>query len=366
MKLNRIDACAGLMLGGFILAALLIPVSESPAQSRQKSRGEHLVETVAVTRDTLRTTTVYTGSLKSRRKVRIFNREEGRITRLPFFEGDQVTQGDVLLELDDRLLRAERDKALALRREAETVLGRYTKLKGRTLVSEDEILKAKTQFDVYGAEVRAIEARIEYTRETAPFDGVVATRLAEPGDVVSRHTHILTIIDPSTLITELNVSEMVLPHVQLGQLVRVRIDALGEADYAGSVLRIHPELNARTRQGRVEIEIENPPAQSKPGQFARVSFDIAALDRMVIPFSALRRDRAGEYVFRLEDDLRVKRINVRSGRRLADSVEILEGLAVGDEVVVRGFLGLTANMRVKPTGQRNRAVAGESGEMPDS
>ena len=70
-----------------------------------------------VSRDTLRMNTVYTGSLRARRSVRVFTQEEGTITDLPFFEGDQVKAGDILLKLDDQLLRAELAKASARRAE---------------------------------------------------------------------------------------------------------------------------------------------------------------------------------------------------------------------------------------------------------
>jgi multidrug efflux pump subunit AcrA (membrane-fusion protein) len=67
----------------------------------------------------------------------------------------------------------------------------------------------------------------------------------------------------------------------------------------------------------------------------------------VIPFAGLRRDRDGEFVYRIDDDRIVHRVPVRSGQRLADRVEVLEGLGLGDLVVVKGFLGLNEGKQVK-------------------
>ena len=89
------------------------------------------------------------------------------------------------------------------------------------------------------------------------------------------------------------------------------------------------------------------------GQFARVKFSVAALDRTVIPFGALRRDRDGEYVFLVNAEGKARRVGVRSGRRLADEVEVLEGVRAGDQVVLRGFLGLSNGKQVTVAGQRN-------------
>ena len=277
----------------------------------------HLVELATVRSDTMRLTSVYTGSLRNRRTVRVFTQEEGRITRLPYFEGDTVTEGEIILELDDRLLRAQLDKSLALRREAEVSLERFQRLKKQGLVTEDEFLRAETALEVAKAEARILRTRLSYTRVQAPFSSIVAARLAEPGDIVQRHTHVLTLVDPSSLIMELGVSELLMPHIAIADEVLVHIDALGDEQFSGVVLRIHPEVNARTRQGRIEIELKPVPAAARGGQFARVTFSVEALNRKVIPFSALRRDRDGEFVYRVDDTQTANLVAVRSGERLA-------------------------------------------------
>jgi membrane fusion protein (multidrug efflux system) len=322
--------------------------NQQQAPDRAGKKREHLVETAIVKRDSLRLTSVYTGSLRSRRTVRIFNQEEGRVTKLPFFEGDRVEQGQLVLELDDALLRAEYAKASSLRREAESNLERVRQLKQKRVVSEDEYLRAVTAVEVAKGDELMLKTRLGYTRVQAPFTGVVAERLVEPGDVVPRHSHVLTVINPTALVADLQVSELLLPHLEVGDAVAVRIDALGDAEFEARVLRIYPEVESRTRQGRVEVELTTVPEGARAGQFARVTFRVEASERKVLPFSALRRDHEGEFVFRIADGNRVERVPVRSGRRLADRVEILEGLEPEARVVTKGFLGLSEGMEVKP------------------
>jgi RND family efflux transporter MFP subunit len=321
---------------------------QGPASKRAEKKRDHLVETAIVKLDSLRLTSVYTGSLRSRRTVRVFNQEEGRVTKLPFFEGDRVDQGQLVLELDDALLQAEHAKASSLRREAESNLERVRRLKQKGVVSEDEYLRAVTAVEVAKGDELMLKTRLGYTRVQAPFAGVVAERLVEPGDVVPRHSHVLTIIDPTALVADLQVSELLLPHLSVGDRVTVRIDALGDVEFEARVLRIYPEVESRTRQGRVEVELTSVPKGARPGQFARVTFRVEASERKVLPFSALRRDHEGEYVYRIADGDRVVRVPVRSGRRLADRVEILEGLEPEVRVVTKGFLGLSEGMKVKP------------------
>ena len=337
------------LLAGLLPAGLngCAPEPDKPARKASAPR-QHLVELADVARSTLRMSSLYTGSLRSRRSVRVFTQEEGRIVALPFFEGDAVRAGDIVLELDDKLLRAEIDKVVANRRQAEINIDRLGGLRKRSLVSEDEYIRAETALQVARAEETVLRTRLGYTRVAAPFDGLVTRRLAEPGDFVQRNFHVLSIVDPTSLVAELTVSELVMPHVKPGDRVSVQIDALGDTRFDGRVLRIHPELDPNTRQGRVEVELKPVPEGARAGQFARVAFHIEAFNRIVIPFAALRRDREGEYVFRLDQQLKAHRVPVRSGRRLADRVEILEGLSEGERVVTRGFLGLVDGKTVTP------------------
>jgi len=331
--------------------------NQKQASKGPEKKREHLVETAIVKLDSLRLTSVYTGSLRSRRTVRVFNQEEGRVTKLPFFEGDRVEQGQLVLELDDALLQAEHAKAASVRREAESNLERVKRLKQNRMVSEDEYLRAVTAVEVAKGDELMLKTRLGYTRVNAPFNGVVAERLVEPGDIVPRHSHVLTIIDPIALVADLQVSELLIPNLSVEDRVTVRIDALGDAEFEARVLRIYPEVDSRTRQGRVEVELTSVPQGARPGQFARVTFRVEASERKVLPFSALRRDHDGEFVFRIADGDRVQRVPVRSGRRLADRVEILEGLEPEARVVTKGFLGLTDGMEVKPV---DGSQAGES------
>jgi membrane fusion protein (multidrug efflux system) len=334
-----------------ILLALLQvacqPQSETKLARKPKAK-RHLVELTTVEEDTLRMSTVYAGTLRYARTVRIFTQEEGRLTHLPWYAGDRVESGEVLLELDDRLLRAELDKIVATARQAETNLQRFERLRKKGMVAEEEYLRAQTVLEVARAERRVLETRLGYSRVTAPFAGIVAARLAETGDIVERHTHVLTLVDPSTLMSDIAVSELVMPHLRVGDAASVRIDALGDREFSGRILRIHPQLDARTRQGRVEIELKPVPDGATAGQFARVTLTVDALRRKVIPFAALRRDIDGEYVFRVGGDNRAEQISVRSGHRLGDRVEVVEGLDVGERVVMRGFLGLKNGTTVTP------------------
>lgn len=327
-----------LLLAGHALAA------ETPAA---KTVRPQLVQVMTVEAAPTRLTNERTGTLGYNRQVRIYNQEEGRIVALPWYEGDRVQAGEELVRLDDDLIQAELRRAQAEVDQARLDLKRISDLVAKRAASRDELARARTALEVAKAEASLQQTRLSYTRITAPFDGVVTERKLEPGDVAPRHTHLLTIADPNSLVIETRVSDLLLPHLKRGDTVSVRIDALGRTDYPGRIQRIHPLIDPVTRLGVVEVLLEPVPAGARAGQFARVTLTSAAVPRLMVPFTALRRDREGEYLFLMADG-KAHRVAVRSGLRLADRIEILAGIEPGQQVIYRGFLGLTDGKPVKP------------------
>ena len=309
------------------------------------------MEVVTVSREQVSSAHERSGSLRARRKVRIHNQEEGRVVSVPFYEGDEVSRGAVLIQMEDNLLQAELDKARANRRQAQVDQQRLLGLVKKKVASEDELARARTTLDVATAELKILQTRLAFTRIQAPFDGVVSERLIEPGDVAASNSHLLTVSDPTSLVTEIHVSELLLPHLRPGDPVTVRIDALGQEAFPARILRIHPELDPATRQGVVEVTLEPVPEGARAGQFTRVTLETARAERILIPFSALKRDREGEFVYRLEANDKIKRSAVRSGIRIGDKIEVLRGLEPGERVVIRGFLGLSEGKAVKPVNE---------------
>ena len=335
-------------IASLILLALLSACGgedTGQAGKRRHARPAHLVETITARIRPVSLHTTRTGTLRAARRVRIYNQEAGRVMALPFHPGDQVRKGDVLLRLDDALLRAQLDKATANLNQARLNLSRIQRLVRRRLSSDDELTRARTALTVARAEVQLLRTRLGYTVARAPFAGVISERLLEPGDIAPQYTHILTLIDPGSLITEVDVSELMLDHFRPGDPVSVQIDALGRRRWRGRILRIHPVIDPRTRQGRIEIRLDPVPPGARSGQLCRVRLGTRALQQITVPFTALRRDEQGLYVFVAKQG-RVERRTVITGMRIADHVAIVSGLRDGERVVVRGFLGLRPGMRV--------------------
>jgi RND family efflux transporter MFP subunit len=324
----------------------------APAAPRKPS--EQLVSAVTVERLPVSVRHERPGTLRLRRLVHIYSQEEGRITALDVFEGDSVKQAQPLVRLEDNLLRAELDKARATRAQKALDLERLEGLVKRRAASDGELAQARTALAVAEAEQRLLQTRLDYTRIAAPFSGVITERLVEPGDFVSKNTLLLTLADPDSLLAEVYVSELVLPQIAVGDAVRVRIDALGGKHFTGRILRIHPTLSETSRQGKVEVRLQQIPAGARAGQFIRAELNTAPVPRLLVPFRALRQDRDGQFLWIIDAEDKAAKRQVESGLRIANDIEILTGLEPGERVITRGFLGLAEGKAVRAVAESER------------
>lgn len=336
-----------LLLPSIVLLLLLSGCSQETAKKPKKKNKVHLVEAVQVQLSTVGVERIRTGTLRALREVKIHNQEDGQIIKLPFYEGDNVTRGTVIARLDDKLLRAQLARAQATLRQAEQDLKRNQNLFRKKLVSDEELSRTQTALQVAKADEEVLATRLSYTTIKAPISGIVSARLSEPGNIAERHTHLLTISDPTSLITEVTLSGLLISKLTVDHPVEVSVDALGDRVFNGHVSRIFPNLDPATRRGTIEVELKPVPKGARPGQLCRIKLKTNAVPRLVIPFKALRRDQKGEYVFVIDDQQKVQRASVLGGLRIDEKLEVLKGLSEGQQVVTKGFLDLAVGKKVK-------------------
>ncbi len=297
--------------------------------------------------------------------------------------GDVVKKNTLLVKIDGALITALLAKATATREQARQNLVRNQRLSRKQLVSADQLIKAQTTYKIASAEEKLLRIRIRNTRITAPFTGIVSDRLAEQGDVVSKHRQVLTMIDPTTYIINVQISELLIPYYKVNDTVSIQIDALGSKKIRGKIVRIHPTINPATRQGTLEIRMHTIPAGTKAGQLSRVTLTSHPRTGFSVPFNSLRRDKEGEFVFVVTQKksnpasspkrsepttahktsiakqkpskpkkmpikmaLTITRLSVRSGLRHGTLVEVPEGLIENMRVVKQGFLGLRPGKKI--------------------
>lgn len=346
MNISLKQLLAHLTVLGLVMGLLVACSDDGNARARRSVKA-HLVELAQVQRAPLQYAADRAGSLRALRQVKLFNQEEGQISRVLVREGDSIRKGQALVKLDARILQAELNKAKARRRQAGIELKNLKGLAAKKLVSVNMLERAKTTLEIMRADETVLKTRVSYMTIRAPFAGKLAARFIEPGDIAPKHTHLLTVVDPTQLVTDVQVSELLIARLNRGDRAEVRIDALGEKIYTGKILRIYPTIDPATRLGRIEVLLKPVPKGARPGHFSRVTLYSTGIRPLVVPSMAVRRDERGEFVFVAGDKGDVRRIAVVAGLRFADKVEIQSGLVEGQQVVIKGFIGLEEGQPIK-------------------
>ena len=340
-----------------ILGILIIIISgcdDKSAARKHKTKATN-VHVTKVLRQGLTEQQLVTGTIEALSTVRIYNQEPGRIKSLPFYPGDTVKKDQLITVIDDAILIREFEKARAQHRQAKLDLKRIKRLIPRKLASNEQLSRAQTLVEQTGAEENLFKTRLSYSKIHAPITGVITQRLPEVGDVISLHSHLLSIADVSQLKVMLSLSELTISQLKEDMAVSIRVDALGDIKFDGKILRIHPTIDASSRQGTIEIIFDEVPQGAIPGQLCRIEINTVTAPRLVIPVIAIQNDSIGEYVYRVDEKNKTKLIRIQTGIQVNEWVEVISGLKVNDTIVTKGFQGLAKANTVKIIDEKGQA-----------
>jgi len=326
-----------------------------------------------------------TGYLAPWRVADVSAEGSGRVVERLVEEGRFVSEGDVILRLDDRDQLIELSEAEAAHLDARAVYAVNTSRGVESVVdtarvaaarerlievedafargeaSQDDVMAERRRFEsalvLSGSERAAVQAvtsglvqaeqRLERARlalsrrtVTAPFAGRIADLQVEAGQHVGAGQTAVSIIDDSRMKVEVDVLESDLVGVRVGGTALVRVPSHDDAVFQGVVHSINPRIDTRTGTGRVTVVVSNPQRRLMSGLFAYVALETGRLgDRLVVPAEAVLVRQGRDLVFRLSNG-RAEWVYVTVGRRSGDEVEILDGIREGDSIAVSGHYAL--------------------------
>lgn len=285
------------------------------------------------------------GSLRSRQSVTLKPETAGRVSRIAFADGARVRRGQLLVQLDDTLQRAELSQAQAQLSIARANLKRNEELLAQNFVAARVVDESRATLQVAEAQVALADARLQRMRITAPFDGTLGLRSINLGQYVKDGDDLVNLEDTSKLTVDFRLPERYQNQLAPGQNVQVQLDALPGKQYEARVLAVDPLLDANGRS--ISVRAEMPATQGdglRPGMFARVLIVFSVNDRaLVVPEEALVPQGGRQYVYVLDEqgqgDARKRvsrRVEVELGVRRGADAQITKGLKEGDTVVVAG------------------------------
>jgi multidrug efflux system membrane fusion protein len=295
------------------------------------------------------------GDLAAVHQVNVTSDVSGRITDIMFTAGSTVKAGSPLLQLFDGPEQGDLASFKAQATGAQLALDRAKQLAARQFGPQSTVDAAQATFDQASAGIAKTEAIISQKLVRAPFDGELGVRHVEVGQFLTAGTQIVTLTDLSVLYANFTVTEKDSAALQVGQTVRVAVDAFPGRTFEGKINAIEPQIATDTRNIRVQATLDNPDHILKPGMFATTTVVLPEKPPVVtVPETAVDYTLYGDSVFLItekkEDDgktsLTVARTFVRTGNRVHGRAEILSGLKAGDRVVAVGQLKLQSGAAV--------------------
>lgn len=274
-----------------------------------------------------------------------------RLTEVRVNVGDVVEKGQVLAVFSADSVKADVAQASAALLEAEATAAeaagnaaRARTLQSSGAMSAQQISQYLTAEQTANARIAAAKAtlaaqqlRLKYTQLVAPDSGVISARTASVGSVIGAGTELFRMIRQGRLEWRAEVTATELSRLKPG--TKARVVAANGSELTGQVRMIAPTIDPQTRSALVYVDLPRTAGANAPfkaGMFASGRFELGSSQAMTLPQQAVAVRDGFSYVFRLNPDQRVSQQKVRSGRRLADRIEILEGITPESQVVVSG------------------------------
>lgn len=313
-------------------------------------------------RTVLSTGPILSGTLVAERTAQIRAEVPGSVVRVMYDPGAHVTAGTSLAKIDDRAINDAFLSARSGHTAAQTTadlaareLDRATKLFAAGAVAERDLenakrgdLAARTMLDDARARLSGAQKQLDATNVLSPYDGIVADRMVNPGDVVAPGSPLFIVVDPSTMRLEAAVPADQLGAVRLNAPVRFSVTGYPGRTFEGRISSINPSADPQTRQVRLFVRIPNAGAQLVAGLFAEGRVANESRETLTVPQRAVDLRGLSPMVVRLRNGT-TERVEVTLGALddATERVEIVAGLAAGDTVLVGPALGISAGTRLR-------------------
>jgi membrane fusion protein (multidrug efflux system) len=321
------------------------------------------VEVAIAQQDTVVESINATGQIEAVQAIELRPDVEGRITGILVDEGRLVARGAPLFKIDDAELRAQIDRTEADRDLARQALQRTQQLLAQDASTRQELERAEATSRSTQAALDLLSLRLERSTVRAPFSGVVGGRFVSLGDYVNSGTRLITLqtYDPQRAVFQ--VPERYAEQLALNQRVAFRVAALPGKEFTGIVDFVDPVVQLPARTITVKARVSNPRRALQSGMFIEARLATAVRpNAVVIPEDAVLSLQGVQAVWVVADGAAQRR-EVTLGVRTPGFVEVREGVAAGEQVVVGGAERLGPGAPVTATVvERGRQVAPDSAD----
>lgn len=289
-------------------------------------------------------------TVRARESVALTAAVSDVVEQVHFDSGDTVKAGQLLATLRGSSQAAALTAAKATYEEADQLYRRQEELIGAQLVARSTLDTQRALRDAALARVQQMQSDIRDREVRAPFAGVLGIRQVSPGSLVTSSTVMVTLDDVDRLYVDFQVPESQLGLVAMGGEVSGTAAAYPGEQFIGRVAAIDSRVDESTRAITVRADFDNADRRLRPGMLLDVRLFQAARQALVIPEIAVVQVGRESYVFRVKADDSVERADVRTGERRDGKVEILDGLKIGERIVIDGTGKLRPGLKISADG----------------
>ena len=302
------------------------------------------------------------GNLKAENESTVRAQIGGSVLQTYAEKGQAVAAGATLARLDDAALRDQLVSAQSGVRAAQSAYevarrnaDRLQQLNSAGAVSERDLENARSQSSAAQAQLADARSRlaaagkqVSYTVVRSPISGVVSDRPVNAGDVVQPGAALYTVVDPRSMRLEASVPAEQVGLVQVGAPVQFTVTGYAGRTFTGRVQRVNPSADPVTRQVQVYVSIPNDEGRLVGGLFAQGRVLAQAHTGIAVPVTAVDQKGVGPTVSRIRGG-RVEEVRVQLGVRdeQGERVEVTQGLAAGDTILVGAAMGITPKTPVR-------------------
>lgn len=293
------------------------------------------VKTVKVKQLVLPQTISAIGTLSARDRVQISPEIPGQVVAINFEAGDAVKKGQALFQLDDAVYQAKLIEAKASYKTAQVHYQRVKQLSQTGLTSKDDVDTSYAAYKTAQSHLAFASEQLNDTVLRAPIAGRVGERTVSIGQYVAVGQALLTLVDTQHLLVNYTLPAKYAARVKEGQRVFITLDDHAKS-YTATVSYVAAEIDQTTGTLSLQARILVPKQAIRPGQTVQINHQIgAAVPQVAIPQSAIVSTVSGPVVYQVIDN-KVISTPVTLGDTVKDKILVTKGLALGDEVVVRG------------------------------
>ena len=337
-----------LCLGFFLVGCSGGPADAPSSNASSLERPVHVVNvlTEEVRPVTMRDVLVLPGRTEALHDVRLAAQRGGVVEWVGVTEGRQVRAGEPIARIDLASLGAALERARANLRLAEDQARRRSRLYDQGVLAREELDQATNELTAARTRLREAEVDVSHGTVTATGGGVVNRVYVDPGEFVGEGDPVADIVDAATVRVSFDVPEGDVRFLAQGRQAALRVDAYPEREWTGEIDFVAWKADPATRTFQVRVVVDNADGAIRPGMIARGAFLRREVENAVTAPLFAVQDKGGERVVFVEEGGAARARTVRLGIIESDRVQVLDGLAAGDRLIVAGQAEVEDGTRV--------------------